>query len=99
MKFKFIYAAPSVCRRQKAIMYLENEQMGLSQIVELPGKQEEKLNLLFYFMEWQAYRFFFNILILIKKNSKSFRLSFMIKMNKNTGIRLYYEKYLKEQCR
>ena len=49
---------PSVCRRQKAIMYLENEQMGLSQIVELPGKQEEKLNLLFYFMEWQAYRFF-----------------------------------------
>lgn len=38
-------------------MYLENEQMGLSQIVELPGKQEEKLNLLFYFMEWQAYRF------------------------------------------
>ena len=38
-----------------------------SEIVELPGKQEEELNLLIYFKEWQAYRYIFlkNILTLI----------------------------------
>lgn len=40
-------------------MYLENEQMGLSQIVELPRKQEEKLKSIVLFHGMAGLQIFF----------------------------------------